>query len=345
MSLIVIGSDRFDEHQTPPGHPESPARAAVLSAVASHWRARGHDVVVPRMATREELARVHGDGYLRQIERLTGLSSAIDADTYTSPETVSIATLAAGAAASAIERVMATDQARAIALVRPPGHHAGRDRAMGFCLYNNVAVAAAVAKTHGATRIAIVDYDVHHGNGTQQIFEADPSVLYISAHQYPYYPGTGAATEIGTGAGAGFTINVPLEIGATDDDYRQLFGEVVVPVLRQFRPDLLLVSAGFDAHERDPLGGMRLTTPAFAAMTRELCAVADDCCKGRLVAVTEGGYDLQALGESLAAVVDVLSDASGATAPWPSSLVQSSRGAAATGQTRAALSGFWKLTG
>ena len=192
----------------------------------------------------------------------------------------------------------------AVALVRPPGHHAERDRAMGFCLYNNVAVAAAHARAQGAAKVAIVDYDVHHGNGTQHIFEADPHVLYISTHQFPYYPGTGAADEVGREAGLGFTVNVPLEVGAVDEDYQLAFSGIVLPVLRQFEPDLLIVSAGFDAHERDPLGGMRLTTAAFAAMTLELRAVAEECCRGRIVSVTEGGYDLQALAASLDAVID-----------------------------------------
>src|SRR5262249_39567536 len=151
-------------------------------------------------------------------------------------------------------------------------------RAMGFCLYNSVAVAAAHARAQGAGRVAVVDYDVHHGNGTQHIFEIDPHVLYVSMHQYPYYPGTGAAREIGKGQGAGFTVNIPLEVGAVDEDYQLVFRTIVVPVLRQFEPDLIIVSAGFDAHERDPLAGMRVTTPAFAAMTAELQAVADECC-------------------------------------------------------------------
>ena len=163
---------------------------------------------------------------------------------------------------------------------------------MGFCLYNNVAVAAAHARAAGASRVAIVDYDVHHGNGTQHIFERDPSVLYVSTHQYPYYPGTGGPDEIGKGEGEGFTVNAPLEAGAVDEDYRLVFAELVVPVLRQFAPDVVLVSAGFDAHERDPLGGMRLTTAAFAAMTAELRRVADECSGGRLALVVEGGYDL-----------------------------------------------------
>ena len=177
---------------------------------------------------------------------------------------------------------------------------------MGFCIYNNIAVAAAHARAKGVGRVAIVDYDVHHGNGTQRSFYADRDVLFISTHQYPFYPGTGAATETGSGAGAGFTVNIPIQGGATDGDYQQVFDAIVTPVLRAFRPDLLLVSAGFDAHERDPLGQMRVTTPGFTWMTATLRDLADDLCGRRLALVTEGGYDLRALAASLDAVCAVL---------------------------------------
>ena len=229
------------------------------------------------------------------LPRTAGRAAVLDPDTYTSSETYEIARLAAGAAVDAVERVMGGPQRQALALVRPPGHHAERARAMGFCIYNNIAVAAAHAATLGAARVAIVDYDVHHGNGTQHMFESRPDVLYISTHQFPYYPGTGAADEIGRGPGEGFTVNVPLAVGAADADYQLVFSDVVAPALRQFKPDLLLVSAGFDAHERDPLGGMRLTAGGFAAMTMELRRVAEECCEGRMAMVMEGGYDFLAL--------------------------------------------------
>ena len=203
MPVLLVHSDRFAEHQTPPGHPERPERAEVMDAVAGRWRARGVEIVAPRAATHEQLARVHDPEYLRRISETAGRATALDPDTYTSPESHEIALLAAGAAIDAVERVMGASHLAAVALVRPPGHHAERDRAMGFCLFNNVAVAAAHARALGAGRVAIVDYDVHHGNGTQHIFEADPHVLYVSTHQYPYYPGTGAAEEVGRDAGAG----------------------------------------------------------------------------------------------------------------------------------------------
>jgi acetoin utilization deacetylase AcuC-like enzyme len=342
MSVILIHTDRFAEHQTPPGHPERPERAEVMDAVAARWRERGVEIVAPRAATREQLARVHDPDYIRRISETALKSQQLDPDTYTSPESYEIALLAAGAAIDGVERVMGGSHRAAVALVRPPGHHAERERAMGFCLFNNVAVAAAHARAQGAAKVAIVDYDVHHGNGTQHIFETDPHVLYISTHQFPYYPGTGSADEIGRQAGLGFTVNVPLEVGAVDDDYRIAFSEIVLPVLRQFEPDLILLSAGFDAHERDPLGGMRVTTAAFAAMTLELRGVAEECCRGRIVAVTEGGYDLHALGSSLDAVI-AAHGGEAAPAQWPSSGIAPSRGEAAVARVRPVLAPFWTL--
>jgi acetoin utilization deacetylase AcuC-like enzyme len=341
MSVLLIQSDRFAEHQTPPGHPERPERADVMDAVAARWRERGTEIVAPRAATIEQLARVHDRDYVTRIASTTLKSQQLDPDTYTSPESYEVALLAAGAAVDAVERVMAGTHRAAVALVRPPGHHAERDRAMGFCLFNNVAVAAAHARAQGAAKVAIVDYDVHHGNGTQHLFETDPHVLYISTHQFPYYPGTGAAVEVGKGAGRGFAVNLPLEVGAVDEDYQVAFSDVVLPVLRQFEPSLIIVSAGFDAHERDPLGGMRLSTAAFAAMTLELAAAADECCRGRIVSVTEGGYDLHALAASLDAVIGA--HAVPASPQWPSSGVAPARGRASVAQVRPHLAPFWSV--
>ena len=340
MSVLLIHSERFAEHQTPPGHPERPERAEIFDVVASRWRDRGLEIVAPRKATREQLARVHDAEYLQLIADTSGRSRRLDTDTYTSPESYEVALLAAGAAVDAVERVMSGTHHAAVALVRPPGHHAERRRAMGFCLYNNVAVAAAHARSQGARRVAIVDFDVHHGNGTQHLFDDDPHVLYVSTHQFPYYPGTGAAGEVGHGAGQGFTVNLPLESGAVAEDFQVAFDEVVLPVLRQFEPDLLILSAGFDAHEDDPLGGLRLTADAFSAMTMALRAVSEECCRGRIVAVTEGGYDLHALAASLNATIDVLYGPLAAPV-WPSSGVASHRGAESVRQARAALRAYW----
>ncbi|HEV3141149.1 MAG TPA: histone deacetylase [Vicinamibacterales bacterium] len=342
MSLILVHTERFAEHQTPPGHPERSERAEVMDVIVDRWRARGTEVVAPRAATQEQLARVHDADYVRRISETSGRSAALDPDTYTSPESYEIARLAAGAAVDGVERVMSGSHRAAVAVVRPPGHHAERARAMGFCLFNNVAVAAAHARHLGARKAAIVDYDVHHGNGTQHIFEADPNILYVSTHQYPYYPGTGAAEEIGRDAGRGFTVNIPLEAGAVDEDYQIVFDRVVLPVVTQFEPDVVLVSAGFDAHASDPLGGMRLTTAAFGAMTGALRGVAEECCRGRLVAVTEGGYDLQALAASLDSAVTAL-DGSPSAVRWPSSGIASARGRESADATARALRAFWKI--
>ncbi len=342
VSLIVISTERFAEHQTPPGHPECAERADIMDVIAMRRREAGGEVVAPRAATYEQLTRVHRPSYVQRIGETAGQALALDPDTYTSPDSYEVARLAAGAGVDAGERVMGGSHTTALAMVRPPGHHAGADRAMGFCLVNNVAVAAAHSRTLGASRVAIVDYDVHHGNGTQDIFERDREVLYISTHQYPYYPGTGAAGEIGAGDGVGFTVNLPLESGATGADYRVVFDRIVLPVLRQFRPDMILVSAGFDAHERDPLATMRLTAEAFAAMTMALRQVAEECCGGRMALVTEGGYHLQALAASLDAVVSTLAGPV-ARPEWPDRTAADDRGRAAAVAAAQAIGRFWKV--
>jgi acetoin utilization deacetylase AcuC-like enzyme len=229
-----------------------------------------------------------------------------------------------------------------MALVRPPGHHAERDRAMGFCLYNNVAAAAAHALSLGMERVVVMDYDVHHGNGTQWIFYDDPRVLYVSTHQYPFYPGTGAAEDVGRGKGAGFTVNVPLEAGATDGDYQEVFSALVIPVIDQFKPDLVLLSAGFDAHERDPLARMRLSTTGYAMLSKSLCEATDRHCHGRLVAVTEGGYDLTALKACLESTISIL-DGAAVPSPHEASLGPTTRSRTAIAAVRAAQGKNWKL--
>lgn len=307
MPLTVFTSPRFADHLTPPGHPERVERFEVMQAVVSEFRERGCRVAEPRPAAEEAILRIHDADHLALIKSTAGRATSLDADTYTSPHTYEAALLAAGAAVDAVDCVLEGGRgARALAVVRPPGHHAERNRAMGFCFFNNIAIAAAHARSRGVGRVAVVDYDVHHGNGTQWSFYTDPSVLFISSHQYPYYPGTGAADEIGTGAGRGFTLNLPLAAGATDADYEVVYTRLALPVLRGFRPELILVSAGFDAHKDDPLAGMRLTAPFFGRLSAAVAGVADECCDGRIVAVTEGGYDLKGLAESLRASMHAL---------------------------------------
>jgi len=306
MSLVLVSSKRFVDHVTPAGHPERPERAQVLEAVAATFKEQGGEVVEPRSATDEDLLRVHTQEHVDAIVATRGKATMIDADTFTSPDSDDIARLAAGAVLTGIDRALDGPKgSRSLVLVRPPGHHAEADRAMGFCLYSNVAVGAAYARSRGCARVAIVDYDVHHGNGSQWIFYEDPTVLFVSSHQYPFYPGTGAASEKGRGAGHGFTLNIPLDAGAKDEEIERKYAEQVIPAVRNFQPDLLVISAGFDAHEMDPLGQLRMTTEGFGRLTKMLIDLANDVCEGRVVLATEGGYDLKALSDSLTAVIAV----------------------------------------
>ena len=335
--MLLITSPRYEEHVTPPGHPERMERAHVFDAVAARWLEKGGRTMAPRAATREELERVHAPGYLDQVAATAGHAVMLDADTFTSPESYEVALLAAGAAIQAAGHAL-DHREPAFALVRPPGHHAECDRAMGFCLYNNIAIAAAAARARGVERVAIVDIDVHHGNGTQWMFYDDPSVLYVSTHQHPFYPGTGSADEVGNGNGLGFTVNVPLEAGATDADYALVYRDLVAPMLDRFAAQLVLVSAGFDAHERDPLASMRVTTKGYAAVVRQLVEVAER--HGVIALVTEGGYELTALAgcleASLAAIDHLPMEGEKMTVPV------SPRGDRALQAVRAAQAPFWR---
>lgn len=340
--VTVFTSNRFADHLNPPGHPERVERAEVMQVVASEFRQAGGVVLEPRDADENELARVHDREYIALIRETAGHAVALDADTFTSPESYEVAVLSAGAAVSAVDHVLDGGRgSRALVMCRPPGHHAERRRAMGFCLFNSVAIAAAHARARGLSRVAVVDYDVHHGNGTQWAFYDDPSVLFISSHQFPFYPGTGAADEIGMDGGVGFTVNWPLAAGATDADYDRIY-VVTSSILNEFRPELVLVSAGFDAHADDPLGAMRLTTSQFGRLTGLIAAAADECCDGRIVAITEGGYDLAALAGSLRTVIDVLNgDARLGDLPVPDG--PTPRAAATIAAVRPHLSEFWTI--
>ena len=338
-TVLLITSPRFEEHVTPPGHPERMERAHVFDAAAARWVEKGGRTAAPREATREELSRVHDAGYLDQLAATAGRAVMLDPDTFTSPESLEIALMAAGAAAQAADHALDFHEP-AFALVRPPGHHAERDRAMGFCLYNNVAVAAAHALARGLERVAVVDFDVHHGNGTQWIFYDDPRVLYVSTHQFPFYPGTGSADEVGREAGAGFTVNVPLEAGATDADYRLVFREAVIPVLGRFAPQLVLVSAGYDAHERDPLASMRMTAHGYRAIVRQLTAAAPN---GAIAFLTEGGYDLSALASCLDASFEAIAPGGSDAEPSDAESVSPApRAERALEAVRAAQAPYWR---
>jgi len=303
--MLIVTDERMRDHLPGTMHPESPDRLrAVCDAL--------HDVPgltwqTPKPATREQISRVHTDAHIARIDALRGRRGSLDADTVVSSGSVEAAYLAAGAAVDAVTAVVKGEHAHAFALVRPPGHHAESHVAMGFCLFNNVAVAAEHARAElGCERVLIVDWDVHHGNGTQASFYERDDVLFFSLHQYPFYPGTGALEEKGRGAGEGFTVNVPFPPGRVDADYVSAFRDVLVPIADAFAPDLVLVSAGFDAHRADPLAGMKATEDGYSAMASVVQEIAERHARRRLVLLLEGGYDLGALGSSVRAVVETL---------------------------------------
>src|SRR5262245_2776351 len=290
----IVLDERMLAHDPGPGHPERPDRLRVLHHHLGDAPGLVH--LGARLATPDEIALVHTPGLVEQVAATAGRACVIfDPDTRTSAGSWQAACLAAGGLLELCDAVLAGQVDNGIALVRPPGHHAERARAMGFCLFNNVAIAAAHLRRHGVGRVLVVDWDLHHGNGTQHLFEHDPTVLYVSTHQYPYYPGTGAVDEVGEGAGAGRTLNLPFPAGFGDREFERAFREVVVPVSRQFAPEFVLVSAGFDCDVRDPLGGLAVTPAGIAAMSRALVDLADECAQGRVVGVLEGGYDLDAI--------------------------------------------------
>jgi acetoin utilization deacetylase AcuC-like enzyme len=306
-ATAVVEDERFLEHRGPAGHPERPERlVAVHAAIAAREAELAR--LAPRPATDEEILRVHLPEHLaRMAEAARRAPVHLDPDTYVAPASLEVARLAAGSAVELARRVARGELTAGLAAVRPPGHHAEVARAMGFCLINNVAVVArALQADEGLERILILDWDVHHGNGTQHVFEDDRDVLFVSTHQFPFYPGTGAVREAGRGAGVGATVNIPLPGGCGDADYVTAFQRVLVPVVRRFQPEIVLVSCGFDAHADDPLAEMELTGAGYEALTRIVRALADELCEGRLVFVLEGGYSPSGLEAGTAAVLDVL---------------------------------------
>jgi acetoin utilization deacetylase AcuC-like enzyme len=299
----LVYHPQYLEHDMGAGHPESPDRLRAIISRLQHSGILSRLVrIEPSPAPDEWITQVHTAAYVENLKRRAPTSGhvSLDPDTSMSAGSLSAAYLAAGGALAAVDAIVAGTVEHVFCAVRPPGHHAERDHAMGFCLFNNVAIAARYLQRHHAmARVLVVDWDVHHGNGTQHIFDDDPSLLFFSTHQYPYYPGTGRGTESGVGHGAGATINVPMKAGEGDDAYREVFQDVLIPAADAFQPDFVIVSAGFDAHKDDPLAGMGLTEEGYADLTRMVVSIAKRHSQGRLLSCLEGGYNLHALSASV----------------------------------------------
>jgi acetoin utilization deacetylase AcuC-like enzyme len=296
----IVYDDSFLLHDTGPWHPESPERLKVARRVIDDMGKNWIDIEA-RPAMRDELLQVHESGYVDRVLNLETLERVmLDPDTVFSPDSRKAALKAVGGVLEAVDAVMDGGCGRAFCAVRPPGHHAEPGRAMGFCIFNNIAVGAAYAlKRDDVQSVVIVDWDLHHGNGTQSIFYDTADVMYVSLHQFPHYPGSGSSSEIGEGDGRGFTLNFPMSPGSDDGDYRKVLTDKILPAIDGFKPQLLLISAGFDAHRDDPLGSINLSSEFFGEMTSMLRKLADKHCGGKMISVLEGGYSSQALGESI----------------------------------------------
>lgn len=340
-ALALVDDPLFSRHAADVPHPERPERLDAARAALARADLTLTRVELPaRDATDAELVRVHTPGYVEALGHAAGKRGYFDADTFYGPDSVAAARRAAGGAIALVDALLDGHARFGLGLLRPPGHHARPGSAMGFCLLNNVAIAAAHARTRGAARVAIVDWDVHHGNGTQEMFYGDASVLYVSLHQSPFYPGTGDALEVGDGDGHGYTVNIPLSEGAGDAAYDAAFEHIVAPVVEEFDPDLLLVSAGFDAHARDPLAGMRLDDAAYGRMLAALMRALPRGAEGRIVLLLEGGYDLTGLSGSLVSTLQTLDGQP------PDALAANGPASVHTGdieRARAAAAHRWKL--
>ncbi|SNQ59654.1 histone deacetylase family protein [Candidatus Methanoperedens nitratireducens] len=301
----IIYHPDYLKHETG-SHPERKER---LVSIIAHLKETGLmeqlDLINPRYAEPGEIEYIHTPKYIKKVKKYSELEISLDFETILGKDSYSVALLAAGGAITAVDAILDDKAENSFALVRPPGHHAESDRGMGFCIFNNVAIAARHAQKKGKERVLIVDWDVHHGNGTQEAFYDDPTVLYFSTHQYPHYPGTGWVDEVGTGKGTGYNINVPLPAGTDDDGFIAAFKEILVPTALEFRPDIVLVSAGQDANANDGLAQMRMSVGGFAALASIVRTMAKETCGGKVAAVLEGGYDLDLLARSVVAVLGV----------------------------------------
>lgn len=304
VTTAIVKDERYLKHDTGEYHPENYHRLEAIYDMLEEEEMKGRfKEIVPRKATHEELGMIHTKQYIAQVADTYGRSyTMLDPDTHTSSESWEVARLAVGGLLQLVDGVMKGECKNGFALVRPPGHHAEANRGMGFCIFNNVAIAAKYAlEKLKLEKILVVDWDLHHGNGTQHSFYEDPQVLYFSTHQYPYYPGSGSIGEVGKGKGVGFTVNVPLPGGQGDIEYIKIFQEILYPIAKQYSPQLILVSAGFDIYFQDPLGAMRVTPAGFSALTSILMEIAEICCKQKIILTLEGGYHLSGLRESVKA--------------------------------------------
>ena len=302
----IVRDERYMLHDMGPFHPEKPERLEAIYAMLDEEEMAGKfQAIQARPATKEELGFIHETSYIDYIEATQGKEKTfLDPDTQASADSYDAAILAAGGLCEAISMVNDGQVHNAFALVRPPGHHAEKDRAMGFCIFNNIAIGARYAqRSLNLKRVLIVDWDVHHGNGTQHAFEEDSTILYFSTHQSPFYPGTGSFEQTGRGEGEGFTVNIPLSAGMGDLEFLGIFEKILRPIALDFQPEIILVSTGFDTYVDDPLGGMRVTPSGFAAMTRSIMQVADLSCHGKMVMTLEGGYNPEGQAECIKRVL------------------------------------------
>lgn len=308
MSVGIIYDPIYLQHDTG-SHPENKQRlVAIMDVLEKSGLSKQLTSINPRMATQDELLTIHSQDHISRVKSCAEDGGWLDGDTVASAGSYDAALYAAGGLIKAVEAVLNSEVNSAFALVRPPGHHATHRRAMGFCLFNNIAIATKYAQQQGIDRVLIADFDIHHGNGTQESFYNDPSVLYFSTHQYPFYPGTGAVDETGSGDGKGATVNVPLPASCGDEVYQQIYQGILPTVARRFQPQLILVSAGYDPHWNDPIGMMEVSVTGFAAITKAIKDIADELCEGKIVFTLEGGYNLQALSYGVKAAFDTLLD-------------------------------------